>query len=274
MGALALLGAGLLGYALWIEPYWIEVSRHTLAPLGPAPDTTQGAAASVAPLGTTVSVLHLTDLHVVRFGGRERHVLELARQLAPDLIVVTGDVVSSPSSAESRAASLEMLRALVALAPPLGIYACEGNHEDWNGEPALELFQRAGLPVLSGQDSVSRLGGRLVVHGVPGARAPLPPTTAGLDLLLCHYPVVLPRAAAAGFELVLAGHTHGGQVQLPAVGPLWLPFDSGEYVEGWFQEGRTRMYVSRGVGTSMLPIRFLARPEVALIELRLPAATE
>jgi len=83
---------------------------------------------------------------------------------------------------------------------------------------------------------------------------------------------VLDWAADAGFDLVLAGHTHGGQVRLPGIGAPWLPFDSAGLDAGWFERRGTRLYVSRGIGTSILPIRFLCRPELAVFEIHLPPA--
>ncbi len=76
---------------------------------------------------------------------------------------------------------------------------------------------------------------------------------------------------APRLDLAFAGHTHGGQVRLPLIGALWTPPGSGRYVAGWYsmsEAPRARMYVSRGVGTSVLPVRFLCRPEVALITLQ------
>jgi hypothetical protein len=90
-------------------------------------------------------------------------------------------------------------------------------------------------------------------------------------LALFHSPDLF-DAVAPKVDLALAGHTHGGQVSLPLLGPPWLPPGSGAYVDGWYQRGAARMHVSRGVGTSILPVRFLCRPEVAVVEL-IPSAT-
>lgn len=184
---------------------------------------------------------------------------------------MTGDTVSSPCGEPAARAATELLAGLEA---PLGVFACPGNHEDWAGPVGDRVYDDAGVPLLHGPDRTRELlGGRLVLHGVRTARDELPSGRPdATDVLLCHYPVVLERAAAAGMDLVLAGHSHGGQVRLPVWGALWLPFDTGPYEQGWFAEGETRMFVSRGVGTSMAPVRFLCRPEVALIELRLPGA--
>ena len=87
-------------------------------------------------------------------------------------------------------------------------------------------------------------------------------------ILLSHSPQMFMKADLTKFDLVLTGHTHGGQVRLPGLGPLWLPAGSEGYGSGWFYGIHAQMYVSRGVGTSILPIRFLCRPELALITLK------
>lgn len=243
----ALAPALLVVWSVSIEPRRLETTEHALG--------TEGA---------RVRVLHVTDLHVSSLdAGQRRHVLDLAASLNPDLIAITGDTVTAPLDAGEAEAAAELLAGLAA---PLGVFACLGNHESWSGPEADRAY--AGIELLRGA-SRPLLEGRLVLHGVESAAAPLPAPGPAFDLLLCHYPAVFPRAAAAGHELVLAGHSHGGQVRLPFVGALWLPFGCDGYDQGWFEEGATRMYVSRGVGTSILPVRFWCRPEVALVELRL-----
>jgi uncharacterized protein len=243
--------------ALWIEPHWVEVSQHTFGE-GPR----------------TIRVLHLTDLHIdhpLPLLDREQLCLDLARDRAPDLIVVTGDTVSSGRDKFHPEAATAFLKQLVATAPPLGVWACVGNHEDWVGPESLTCYREAGVPLLA-QTSQPLLGGALVLHGVSSHEHPIPPSTPGLDVILCHYPAVLPAASARGHELVLAGHAHGGQIVLPLWGPPWLPYGSGDSPGGWYEQAGARMFVSRGVGMSVLPLRFLCRPEIAIIELRLPTA--
>ncbi len=83
-------------------------------------------------------------------------------------------------------------------------------------------------------------------------------------IMLFHSPSAFDSAARDG-DLAFAGHTHGGQVRLPFVGALWTPPGSGRFLEGWYEQGGARMLVSRGVGTSMVPVRFLCSPEVARV---------
>ena len=83
-------------------------------------------------------------------------------------------------------------------------------------------------------------------------------------IALFHSPVYFDQLAAR-CPLALAGHTHGGQVRIPLVPAFWLPRGSGRYLAGWYRRDAAEMYVSRGIGTSVLPMRFLCRPELAFI---------
>lgn len=251
--AAALLGIGVL-LACWglvVEPHWIELTEHRVGARPPV-----------------LTIMHLSDLHVTGAGSNERRVLELADEVRPDLIVITGDTVTDGEFDPAPARAF--LEALVARRPALGVYACPGNHEDWAGPGALAAQRAAGVIVLE-DATVTLLDGRLALHGLAagrGAGAVGAPTPA-YDVVLCHYPAVLPRIARPGLELVLAGHSHGGQVRLPFVGALILPFETRPYDAGWFEHGATRLFVSRGVGTSLLPVRFGCRPEVAIHRLDL-----
>lgn len=250
--ALALLAAPLvLGLYAWqIEPRWGVVSEHRVGQ-GPR----------------SVRILHVTDLHTSGRGTQERWLLDVVEREAPDLIVITGDTITAhPLPDAIRDAAVALLRELEA---PLGVYAVTGNHEEWAGEAGLALYADAGVPLLDGQ-SLPLLDGRLVLHGVATPRSPVPPATAGYDVALSHYPASLEPVAAQGHELLLAGHSHGGQLQIPGVGPLKLPFDCAERAEGWFELDGTKLFVSRGVGTSVVPLRFACRPELALVTLELP----
>ncbi len=86
------------------------------------------------------------------------------------------------------------------------------------------------------------------------------------SVVLSHVPTLFPDLAAKGADLVLSGHTHGGQIRAPIKGALWMPMGSGHYDCGWFEEGASKLFVSRGIGTSVAPLRFLCRPEAAVIE--------
>jgi predicted MPP superfamily phosphohydrolase len=252
LGSAALLGpAGLLLYAFFVEPYSIELTRHTLAG-----DVTQ-----------PLKIAHLTDLHSSGFGTRERQVVSLVEKAAPDLIVVTGDIVDSGSLEPSR----ELFRRLRA---SLGVWVVRGNAE--HARPISDdaaFFRSVGAHLLDNQGVSVRedvwlvgLDDPLTGHpdlGVALAGAP----AASFKVALFHSPEHFTEVAGR-FHLGLAGHTHGGQVRLPGLGALWLPASGQAYVQGWYTKNGSQLYVSRGIGTTVMPARFLSRPEVALIEIR------
>lgn len=233
---------GVYGFA--IEPYWIEVTRH-----------------EVGTGSREMVVLHITDLHFSTPGSRERKILEVMLEDKPDLIVITGDSIVQ---GYDQAAFTEFMAKLRA---PLGVFACPGNWEDWVGPSVYECYRRAGVRLLN--DASTVLEGRQVeISGFGSTRSTVNDGRGLFRIALCHYPIILPPAAQKGVHVVFAGHTHGGQVRLPLIGALHTPFGSGPYEAGWYQEGSTRMYVSRGVGTSILGVRFLCRPELAVHRLR------
>lgn len=262
---LAAFAAAIPAVGLWawlVEPGRLEVTHHDVR--------------STSPVTSTITLVHLTDVHVsgdVRDPGTiEARAVAAVAAARPDLVVITGDTVEGHGPDELDAAAVTaFLRAVRDLRPPLGTWAVRGNHELWSGDAADRCYADAGVPLLD-DETRPLLGGRLVLHGLnDGHPPPRSLVTPGFDLVLCHYPAVLPRVAWPGLELVLVGHSHGGQVNLPGGKPLWLPYECGGFVAGWYEHERgTRMYVSRGVGTSILPLRFLARPEVAVFTIGLP----
>jgi len=236
-------------YAFWIEPYWIEVTHFRIA----------------ATLSSPVKIAHLTDIHTSGLGRRERRMIELIEAERPDLIVISGDSISTTSDYPGFRDVLAHLHA------PLGIWVVRGNHEDWwpvGDEPA--LYESAGAKLLLNASEQVREGLWLVgfddlFGGSPDANkafAGVPESA--YRIALFHSPAFFEQVAGR-CDLALAGHTHGGQVRLPFIGPLWLPPFSGRFVRGWFDRSGTRMYVSRGVGTSILDVRFLSRPEIAIM---------
>ena len=243
---LGVAGLLLTIYTFAIEPYWIEVTRH---------DVGTGDREMV--------VLHITDLHFSTPGSRERKLLEVMAEAKPALIVITGDSIVR---GYDQAAFTELMSKLQA---PLGVFACPGNWEDWVGPSVYDCYRRAGVQLLDDKSTWLK-GAPVELVGFSSYRSLVSDGDGSgrFRIALCHYPVILPPASEKGVDLVFAGHTHGGQVRLPFIGALHTPFASGPYEAGWYQEGKTRMYVSRGVGTSIFQGRFLCRPEVAIHRLR------
>ena len=263
----------LTGYALnsmWGEPFRVGVTRlaYRSPKLGDAPP---------------IRILHLTDFHVERLTRREEKVLALAEQLRPDLIVYTGDLLSY-SNVDDPVAQADCRALMSRLHAPLGVFAVPGT-------PLVDT-ESALAGVLGGLENVHLLADGVVslpgypdlnligltcTHNSPNDGARLAQLIDGLPaesfrLLLYHAPDLMPEAARCGIDLILCGHTHGGQVRLPVFGALftsslyWKRYEMGEY-----RDGGTTMYVSRGIGMEgkgMPRMRFLCEPEIELIELR------
>jgi predicted MPP superfamily phosphohydrolase len=252
IGLAALLGvAAVLLYAFFVEPYWVELTRHSLA----------------GEVAQPLRIAQLSDLHSSGYGMRERRLVRLVEQAAPDLIVLTGDTVSGGSLEPSR----ELLTHLRA---PLGVWAVMGDGErNGGGGDTQAFYASVGAHLLPNKgaavrDDVWLMGLDDPVTGHPDINAALVGAPASsFKIALFHAPDHF--AAIAGlFHLALAGHTHGGQVRIPGIGPLWQTPQGRRYEQGWYNEKSSNLYVSRGIGTTFIPARLLSRPEVALIDIR------
>jgi hypothetical protein len=193
--------------------------------------------------------------------------------LRPDLVLLAGDYVArDPADAAVVAAGLADLRA------PLGTFAVLGNHDYWGDEVRVStLLERAGARLLRNSGlELDRGGDRVWLAGVEDLRRGQPNLPRALvgardsqtTILLVHNPMAAHEAERYGVALVLAGHTHGGQIQLPLIGPLILPIRDRSLSGGQRRLGQTQVYVSRGIGLGTPPARLGARPEVPLLVLR------
>lgn len=249
----ALLACLAAAYATFVEPYWIEVTHHTIR--------VPASRGLTAP----IKIAHLTDLHTSGLGRRERKLLAILEAEKPDVIVITGDTFANYGTFQETVSLLTMLRA------PLGVYLVKGNWEAWMPrDVASQQYRLTGVELLWNQGAAPRpdvwLAGVDDPYGgdprMDRALAKAPSNA--LRIGLFHRPAYFDEVAS-DLHLAFAGHTHGGQVRIPYLPALWVPGGSGPYVEGWYEKSGARMYVSRGVGMSVLPIRIACRPEVAMI---------
>jgi len=254
---LFLFAFGIAVYAYQIEPFNIEVTRHQIA----------------APIHSPVKIAHLSDLHTYGIGRREQKMLAILEQEKPDLIVITGDLISD---ANGYAGCLDVLKRLQA---PLGVWVVVGNHENWAARDMKKIYgkfkdyyESAGANFLF--NSNMKIRDDLWLIGLDDAMTGKPEVDKAFmgvpenayKVTLFHSPASFDEVAGK-CDLAFAGHSHGGQVRLPFIKPIWLPAKCGEYDEGWFERNDSKMYVGRGLGTSLLPIRFNCRPEIAIITL-------
>ena len=229
-------------------------------------------------------IAQVSDLHNAEFGAGNQRLLEMLREAEPDMIAITGDLIDSRRT--DLAVALAFAKEAVQIAP---CYYVSGNHEARVSEYQ-ELkagLAAAGVTVLDdAQVKIEVSGESITVIGVndPSFSADylsgdaavidqklseLVAEEPGFTLLLSHRPELFDTYVAHDIDLVLSGHAHGGQFRLPLIGGLVAPNQGlfPKYDAGLYSEGNTNMIVSRGIGNSIIPVRFNNRPEVVLIEL-------
>jgi len=231
-------------------------------------------------------IAQLSDIHIGQYMSAEeiRKYVAIANELKPDLAVLTGDFITwDPPTQEA------VVQALAGLKAPFGVFGCLGNHENYTEvqNSITRLFAIQGIRILRnertliqtqgerlnllGVDFQSRRrmgahGGRVVHRYLEGMERLVMPDT--VNILLSHNPNVFDRAAELGIDLSLAGHTHGGQVTLEFIHPKLTPSRLvTPYVQGWFGKPGGQLYVNRGLGTILVPMRLGAPPEITLLEL-------
>jgi len=262
----ALFGApfAVTGFGVFVERNHFHLREVDLPVRGLPPDL------------SNLRLMLISDIHLSPFLSESElaRIVEMANDCKPHVTFVTGDLISNPGDPLDAC-----LRQLARLKSDAGTYGCLGNHEFFAraDEYATREGARLGIQFLRQARTEFRFGGaRLSVAGVDyqrkdrpylaGAEALISP--GAVNLLLSHNPDVFPVAAKLGFQAVLAGHTHGGQVSVEIldqhvnVARFFTP-----YVYGIYREPNSAIYVTRGVGTIGMPVRVGAPPEIALIRL-------
>jgi uncharacterized protein len=262
----AVAGVGGFAYAHDIETGWIEIVSLdlTLPHLSPAFDG--------------YKLVQFSDIHVD--GGKTndhlKRVVELVNAQEPDAIAITGDFVTHTSAAGIAPALIEPLSQLLAKDITVAIL---GNHDHWTDPEGVRMVLReSGITDLSNSTyTIERNGEVLHLAGVDDywerldrmddVLARLPDD--GAAVLLAHEPDYADISAATGrFDLQISGHSHGGQVIIPFIGPLVLPSYGKKYPIGRYQVGDMIQYTNRGVGTISPAVRFNCRPEITVFTLR------
>ena len=231
-------------------------------------------------------IAQISDLHNAEFGDRNEKLIEMLQKAEPDIITITGDLIDSSKTDINIA--LAFAEEAVQIAPT---YFITGNHEAMvSAQEYADLengLLEAGVNVLHDKEIVLEQNEeRLLLIGIDDpAYADRPSdvgvsmdsetinelfTTEGYRILLSHRPEYFDQYVEAEVDLVLSGHAHGGQFRLPFVGGLVAPGQGlfPTYDSGLYSKNKTSMVVSRGIGNSIIPMRFNNRPEVVLIELR------
>jgi predicted MPP superfamily phosphohydrolase len=227
----------------------------------------------LSPYHDGIKIAHLTDLHVGMLTPTQKilRAIEHANNARPDLVLLTGDFVCySPRFVAKLGEITRGIRAPV--------YAVLGNHDYWtDGEGVRRVLERNGYAVLrNGHSEIHLRGEPLSVIGIDDAitrhadvrRAFRGVEKEGSKIVLTHVPSMADRAAEYGRSLILAGHTHGGHVNIPRVTAGIAARLGNRYLAGFFEVGGSKLYVNRGIGSSSVPIRAGAPSEVAVLTLR------
>lgn len=224
-----------------------------------------------------VKIAQLSDIHSQEFGERERMVLEKLGQINPDFVVITGDFV------DWKTKNLDSCKEFwqeIGQKYSGRVFGVFGNHEHHNPKfkTIKNYLEESGIKILENEtEKITKNEDFIYLVGLDDPHEDFDDfdkATKGIDdnspeIVIAHSPEVFKKIKEKNVDLVLTGHTHGGQINIPFVIEFFLPLKyDRKYKSGLFEEGGVRLYVNRGVGTTFLPIRFNAVPEITLIELK------
>jgi predicted MPP superfamily phosphohydrolase len=267
--AIVLFLAGVAFWAFLIEPRRLVTHQETIQ-IDNWPRSLDGLRIAV-----------LSDLHVDNWSVTDkklRTIVERTNQLQPDLIVILGDYMSSNGWVTRRVEPEVFGAVLKDLHAPLGVYSVLGNHDWWNnGMRVRRGLEQNGIKVLEDETAqIDVRGTSLWLVGfadlwtrpqrIAGTVAKVPE---GQPLIgLTHNPDIFPNVPSR-VQLLLAGHTHGGQVRFPIIGPVVSSSDYGDrWVLGHVFADNHHLFVTTGIGTSIMPVRFGLPPEIVLLTLK------
>jgi predicted MPP superfamily phosphohydrolase len=242
VGTILALAAAALAYARYLEPHWLCVRHIRLAPV------------------PTVRILHITDIHFTGDTQYLERVVATLNRLDADLIGFTGDLVEDPAYLEDAS------RILAAVNKP--VYGVAGNHDRWalglGADELRGILERTGGLLLTNRRIL--LSGKRVALLTPDCFMKWSP--AGWKrILLAHDPAEAAALRGGRYDLMLAGHTHGGQFGLPLLRRCLMPYDLGAHVRGLYRTPCGPLYVNPGIGTFDVKMRFGCRPEITRFDL-------
>jgi predicted MPP superfamily phosphohydrolase len=258
--------------AAMIEPHQIEITHQTIA-VEKLPAEFRG-----------LRIVQLSDVHHSPFLDEERinEAVRMANDLRPDMVALTGDYIS-----HSRDYIAPCARALGRLRAAHGVFAVLGNHDHWtDGAMMRDALADQGIRVLCNESTrIERGSSHIRLAGIDDMMVKRDDLRQALEetswdetrILLSHNPAIIREAARAGVDLVLSGHTHGGQINWRLLTgrkdrkiARWLRRPSRRLMRGHAQLGSTQLYVNRGLGTVIVPLRYGCPPEITLLEIVRP----
>lgn len=225
----------------------------------------------------SLMIAHLSDLHEKSFGPGNADLFAVVADLQPDLICITGDLVAHENQpAHDREYTRTLAAGLRKIAPA---FFAAGNHERRFAGEIFKILQEEGIPVLNGQVESLKIRGTTVnlsgIHDPSFGEACAAQNTEvfagrdGYNIFLSHRPELFDLYCNQNIDLILAGHTHAGQIRLPKVGSLYMMGQGmfPRYMEGEFTSGETTMIISRGLGSSGYPtVRINNPPDLVAVQ--------
>ncbi len=236
-------------YAFMIEPNWILIKKVTLSP------------------NPKYQLIHISDIHYNRDASYLEDIVDKINKISPDFVCFTGDLVDKKSNLKQALNILEKINC-----PLFGV---PGNHEYWSGvsfEDINKTFKSTGGLWLINQKTkfenieITGMAHEEYKHLQSSKKAPDKQHKQYKQLLLTHYPAIVQQASHNQFDLILAGHSHGGQIRFPVLGALKVPYGVGKYDKGLFKTEAGTLYVNPGLGTYGIHMRLWCRPEITIIE--------
>lgn len=216
-------------------------------------------------------ILHISDLHSKEFGREQRRLLKKIKKHDFDMVALTGDLI------DYKIADVQPAVNLVKGLSGKPAFFVTGNHERWVRTNLVEALEAEGVTHLRNRAvELERGGEAILVVGVEAPHAadklgpgPLPLDAPEPKVLLAHSPNIFMSAVRHDIDLLLVGHTHGGQVRIPGLRTLYAPGQGlwPKYDHGVFASGKTTMVISAGLGESTWPIRVAIKPEIVLVKL-------
>jgi predicted MPP superfamily phosphohydrolase len=258
-----LLASAVGADAFVIEPRRVELSRHDVALPG------------LPPALDGLTIAQVSDVHLPANRAATKRTLAILDAERPDIVLLTGDQCETSTAMEDLVAFVRAARGKLATIAILGNWDYQGGA---TGPLARRVYEHAGAILLVNQHTIVDVGGaRIAFVGLDDMLSGSPNAAAALAGLLPDIPAIwtihepafadyLTPAPAQRPALVLAGHTHGGQIRIPGV-PAYTPTGSGRFLEGWYDSTLGRLYVSRGIGTADVRARFRCPPELPIFVL-------
>lgn len=254
--AVAVLGLGCFLYGLLIEPNWPQVTTIKIR--------------TPKLKNTSLRIVQISDTHCDKKLRNEKRLVQIVNSLDPDLIVFTGDALSSGGALPLFKNTMQNLNASVAKLAVRGNFDLNRDANELYSETGFRLLDADSVSLTKNSESFYVTGlawanpkeFRSLLQNVPGDK---------FSIFLYHYSDLVEDTNGLNIDLYLSGHTHGGQVRLPLYGALVTLSKFGKkYEAGLYKVGHTTLYVNRGIGLEVPPappVRFLCRPEITLFEI-------